>query len=91
MTKTKEDIKKLIDNGAIQDAIAQLNQLIAEHPEDDELYYLRGNAWRKLCNWQMALNNYLEAINLNPRSPAKEAHMMLMEILEFYNKDMFNQ
>ena len=39
----------------------------------------------------MALNNYLEAIERNPDSPAVHARQMLMDILEFYNKDMYNQ
>lgn len=91
MTVIKENIKKLIGQGALQEAISQLDTLIGETSADDELYYLRGNAWRKLGNWQQALNNYLEAIALNPTSPAKEAHQMLMEILEFFNKDMYNQ
>lgn len=91
MTETKEDIKELISKGNIQETINLLDGLIDEGCKDDELYYLRGNAYRKLCNWQQALNNYLEAVNLNPESPAKEAHQMLMEILEFYNKDMYNQ
>ena len=42
-------------------------------------------------NWQFALNNYLEAIDRSPESPAVEAKRMVMDILEFYNKDMFNQ
>ena len=91
MTKTQENIKRLIGEGALQEAINQLDALIEVGCKDDELYYLRGNAYRKLCNWQQALNNYLEAVSLNPESPAKEAHRMLMEILEFYNKDMYNQ
>lgn len=91
MTKTKEKIKKLISEDALQEAIDLLDKLIEEEENDDELHYLRGNAYRKLRNWQLALNNYLEAISLNPKSPAVEAHRMLMEILEFYNKDMYNQ
>ena len=39
----------------------------------------------------MALNNYLEAIEHNPDSPALQAKDMMMDILNFYNKDMFNQ
>ena len=58
---------------------------------DDELFYLLGNAWRKKGNWQMAMNNYLEAININPDSPAKQALDIANEILAFYNKDMYNQ
>lgn len=91
MTDAKEQIKELISEGDIREAINLLDGLMGEECKDDELYYLRGNAYRKLCNWQQALNNYLEAISLNPESPAKEAHRMLMEILEFYNKDMYNQ
>lgn len=91
MAKTKENIKRLISDGNLQEAIGQLDMLIGDSCKDDELYYLRGNAYRKSCNWQQALNNYLEAISLNPQGPATEAHRMLMEILKFYNKDMYNQ
>ena len=38
-----------------------------------------------------ALNNYLEAIERNPESPAVSARDMIMNILNFYNKDMYNQ
>ena len=91
MVKKKENIKRLIIDVNLQEAIGQLDMLIGDSCKDDELYYLRGNAYRKLCDWQQALNNYLEAISLNPQGPATEAHRMLMEILEFYNKDMYNQ
>ena len=58
---------------------------------DDDLFYLLGNAWRKKGSWQMAINNYLEAIHLNPESPAGQALEIANEILAFYNKDMYNQ
>ena len=57
----------------------------------DEVYYLRGNAYRKQGNWQQALNNYQSAIEINPESPALQARKMVMDILEFYHKDMYNQ
>jgi tetratricopeptide (TPR) repeat protein len=75
----------------LEEIIRRLDVLIAEQPQDDRLYYLRGNAYRKRGDWQMALNNYLEAIELNPDSPAVHARQMAMDILNFYNKDMFNQ
>lgn len=55
-----------------------------------EEYYLEGNKYRKEGNWQVALNNYLEAIKLDPESPAVEAKRMIDSILNYYCKDMFN-
>ena len=87
-------VKEHISKGNVNEAIEMLNELLGSLTlpcNADELYYLRGNAYRKLGNWQQALNNYLEAINLNPQSPAVHAREMIMNILEFYNKDMYNQ
>lgn len=85
--------KEKIKEGLLEEAIHGLNQYIETHDvqNDDEPFYLLGNAYRKQGNWQMALNNYLEAIERNPDSPAVHAHQMTMDILNFYNKDMYNQ
>ena len=85
-------IKEQIKDGNIEAAIYGLNQYIQEKQDcNDEPCYLLGNAYRKRGDWQLALNNYLEAIERNPESPAIHARKMLMDILEFYNKDMYNQ
>ena len=55
-----------------------------------EEYYRKGNEYRRQGNWQMALNNYLEAIALDPDSPAVQAKEMLDDILNFYHKDYYN-
>ena len=86
-----DKIQKDIEQNKIDTAIEQLEGLIKENPSNDNLYYLLGNAYRKSGNWQMAINNYLEALDINPASPAGEAKDMLVDILEFYNKDMYNQ
>ena len=87
-----EIIKELLYQNKIAEAIEQLNKYIDSHPNfNDEPFNLLGNAWRKQGNWQLALNHYLEAIERNPESPALSAKNMLMNILEFYNKDMYNQ
>lgn len=87
-----EEIKGLITQGDVDEAIRQLESLIeTDVPSKDQAYYLLGNAWRKKGNWQQALNHYGRAIELNPDSPALHARQMAMEILEFYNKDMYNQ
>ena len=88
--KQLETIKELINQGDINKAIEALLTQTDFAPKD-EVYYLRGNAYRKQGNWQQALNNYQSAIEINPESPALQAHKMVMDILEFYHKDMYNQ
>ena len=87
-----EKIKDLLDSHRADEAIALVESYRAGGGEmDDTLFYLLGNAWRKKGNWQMAMNNYLEAVHLNPASPAASALDIANEILDFYNKDMYNQ
>lgn len=92
MTDKLNDIKQLINDGDTETAIGLLTDFITTNVEGiDIAYYLMGNAFRKQGNWQGALNSYHEAIQINPESPAADARAMVMDILNFYNKDMFNQ
>ena len=88
----KERVQTLLDAYEVDEAISLLDGYRASGGVmDDTLYYLQGNAWRKKGNWQMAINNYLEALAINPESPARQALEIANEILDFYNKDMYNQ
>ena len=88
----EQRVRDLLDASRPDDAIALLEEFRKGGGEmTDTLFYLQGNAWRKKGNWQMAINNYLEAVALNPESPAKQALEIANEILAFYNKDMYNQ
>ena len=86
--KQLEQIDKMIQSGLIDNAIEVLHSFISEKP-DDQAYYLLGNAYRKKGDFKNAMENYLEAIAINPDSPAVEAHQMLINILEFYHKDLY--
>ena len=55
-----------------------------------EDYYLKGNEARRQGLWHEAINNYIQAIALDPDSPAVEAKRMLDDIMAFYCKDMYN-
>ena len=86
-----EKIKEILNEGRVNEAIILLNNLLdTQLQETDKIYYLMGNAYRKIGDWQGALNNYQKAIEANPNSPAKHARTMVIEVLDFYNKDMFN-
>ena len=85
-----EMIKQLISEGKTDEAIRLLDAIIAQETASDEAYYLRGNAYHKQGEIRLALNNYLTAMDLNPESPARQAHNMLINIMNFFNKDMYN-
>lgn len=53
-------------------------------------WYKRGNDYRRKSDWQHAIDCYMEAIEIDPESPAVEAKQMLEDILNFYNKDAYN-
>ena len=53
-------------------------------------FYELGNEARKRGQWHEAINNYIQAIALDPDSPAVEAKQMLDDIMAFYCKDMYN-
>ena len=55
-----------------------------------EEWYLKGNEARKQGLWHEAINPYIQAIALDPDSPAVEAKRMLDDIMAFYCKDMYN-
>lgn len=55
-----------------------------------EEYYRHGNECRQRGDWKHAIENYNEAIELDPQSPAVEAKQMVENILDFYCKDIYN-
>lgn len=55
-----------------------------------EEYYQQGNAWLKKGDFKRALDSYMEAIALDPESPAVAAKEMLDDIMNFYCKDYYN-
>ena len=89
--ESKEECKRLLKNGETAEALLMVDRLIqAASTPDDELFYIKGNICRKQQDFQAALNNYLAAIALNPNSPAKEAKQMILDILNFYHKYLYN-
>lgn len=84
------NIKKLVSEGDVKTALSLLDEYLNANPADDEAFFLRGNAFSKIGDWQNAINNYCEASSLNPNSPATEACKQINEILNFYNHDLYN-
>ena len=92
--KTIQEIKEMLSHSEGEQALNAAGEIIkTEGVGRDTLakaYYLRGNAYRQQSNVRMALNSYLEAMELDPDGPAAEAYRHLQELLDYYNKDYYN-
>lgn len=88
---TLDEIKSKIEGGTQpSEAIPLLDELIKDEPRNDEAYLERG-----LLHWSCghranAINDYLAAIEINPESKARLALKTANEILDYYNKDLYN-
>jgi tetratricopeptide (TPR) repeat protein len=86
----KDSIKLLIEKNELEEALVQLNAALESNMDDDELFFMRGNVYRKQNQWKQSLDDYCSAVEINPSSPAAFAYDAVQQILEFYNKDMYN-
>lgn len=86
-----EAIRQMIYDGETDRAISLLNDYLKENPQSNEGYYLLGNAWRKKGEQQACFEQLLGSNPFESQQPGSKAHDMLMDILDFYYKDMYNQ
>ena len=87
---TLQDIKTILADNKIDEAINELNALIAINPNNDEALFLRGKAYWRLGNRSRALTDYATAASINPDSPAVFALEQAREIEAFFNPDLLN-
>ena len=92
--KTIKEIKDMLSRSEGEEALKAANEIVENKGVSRETlanaYYLRGNAYRQNGNVRMALNSYLESMELDPDGPAAEAYRHIQELLDFYNKDYYN-
>ncbi|MBQ1485610.1 MAG: tetratricopeptide repeat protein [Muribaculaceae bacterium] len=92
--KTIQEIKDMLSRSEGEEALTAANEIVENKTTGRETlamaYYLRGNAYRQQGNVRMALNSYLESMELDPDGPAAEAYRHIQELLDFYNKDYYN-
>lgn len=92
--KTIQEIKDMLSRSEGEQALSAATEIVEDKATSRETlamaYYLRGNAYRQQGNVRLALNNYLESMDIDPNGPAAEAYRHLQELLDFYNKDYYN-
>lgn len=90
---TASQLKETLRGLSSEEAIARLTEFIDSNPEAadlDEALTLRGMKYWGLQKRSAAINDYLAAIRLNPDSKAVQALKAANEILDYYNKDLYN-
>lgn len=75
------------------EAVKVLSDFITSNPDFprlDEVLTMRGMKYWGMQRRSDAINDYLAAIRLNPESKAVQALKATNEILDYYNKDLYN-
>ncbi|MDE6549838.1 MAG: hypothetical protein K2L22_12705 [Muribaculaceae bacterium] len=67
-----------------------LSERLAQDSEDEAALIERGRLYWALGKRSEAINDYLAAQRVNPEGKAKELLKATYEILNFYNKDLYN-
>lgn len=85
-----DKINSLIKNNDLEGAIVELNQMISADSDDADAYFERGKLYWRLGRKREAISDYNRAVSLDSSSPAAEALRQSMEIMSFYNRDLYN-
>lgn len=91
--KNLEEIKQLLHDCDSDAVIEVTNHYLSQSLDSEtmaEVWYLRGNAFRQKGDWKMAMNAYLQSVELQPNGPAATSCENLQEILSFYHTDYYN-
>lgn len=89
--KTLEEIKSMLSTGCQpSEAIVELDKLIEANPDMENAFIERGMLHWGCGNRALAINDFHSAIALNPDSMARQALQNANDILDYYNKDLYN-
>lgn len=88
-----EQLKESVKGLPAEEAVKTLTDFIDRNegaPGLDEAYTMRGMKYWGLQKRSQAINDYLAASRLNPESKAVQALKAANDILDYYNKDLYN-
>lgn len=87
------ELKESMKGFSGDDAVKALSEYIESNPNAadlDEALTYRGMKYWGMQKRSLAINDYLAAIKLNPQSKAVQALKAANDILDYYNKDLYN-
>lgn len=76
------------DNSA--ERLRRLSDHLAKAPDDEDALIERGRLYWALGHRSEAINDYLAAQRINPDGKATQLLKATYDILDFYNKDLYN-
>ena len=82
-------IEALIASGDYDSAMKTLNAEL-EKSTDATMLALRGDLNWKLGPRAQAISDYEAAVDLDPSSPAAQTLAIAREVMDFYNRDLYN-
>ena len=85
MQQKFDEIARDIEAGRTAEALEKARRLHAAEVADKARLYMKRSQWTE------AIGCFLKSEELDPEGPAAESKRMLQDILDFYNKDMYNQ
>ncbi len=87
---TYEELKEKVALMPYKEAIDTLTEFIAENPESTDALTLRGMKHFGAGQRALAINDYLAALEIDPQCNARLALQSANDILDYYNKDLYN-
>lgn len=86
-----QPIYDALTSNNVEEAHRLTSIAISQDEGNATLHYLQGKAFMKESKWGQAISCFKRAEELDPESPARECRLMLNDIMDFFNKDMYNQ
>ena len=87
---TYQELQEKIALMPYEEAIEFLTDFIGKNPESTDALTLRGMKYFGAGRRSAAINDYLAALRIDPECKAKLALKSANEILDYYNKDLYN-
>lgn len=84
------DVQQMIADNQLDDAINAISGLLCDKGDNSELLFERGKLQWKQGRKKEAMSDYAAAAQIDPESPAVTALEMARNVMDFYNRDMYN-
>lgn len=83
-------VQQMIADNRLNDAVVRITSLLDADPNNAVLLFERGKLLWKVGRKADAMSDYAAAVQIDPSSPAATALQMARDVMDFYNRDLYN-